>query len=197
MGTPGGSTSSGKKTCRACGEEIAEAALVCHICGTPQRGPMWLYRWKDVATAIIAILALVPWIAGFFAFVIPVFEKPTPDLKPILYGCNGSKVSLGVVNSGKAYGFITAITLRPEGSKQSVALMNFDRSPLGESSVIAPDKPVSLVLQSFSSGDMSSAIEQPVCTTTTVCTFHLDLAYKDKDDKPLSAAANGTCNKAG
>lgn len=186
-----------EKSCRACGEKIAAQAKLCHVCSTPQRGPLWLYFWKDTATAIVAILALVPWVGGFLAFVWPVLRTPQPELTPIVYTCEGSIVSLGVVNSGKAFGFIKALSVRDDGTSNFPLLnpqqdASGTRPPLGDKSAVAAGSIRQLTLMATTSNQQA---EQPIPAAAKRCQWTLHLTYLNTRREEKTADAPCVCDK--
>lgn len=186
-----------EKPCRACGEKIAAQALVCRVCKLPQRGPLWLSFWKDTATAIVAILALVPWVGGFAAFVWPILQTPQPKLTPVVYACQGSTISLGVVNSGKAFGFIETISIHDDAASNFPLLdptQNPDgsRPPLGERSVVPAGSIKQLTLMATTPNQKA---EQEIPQSQKRCQWTLHLTYLNTSREEKTADAPCVCDK--
>src|SRR5258708_431806 len=179
-----------EKPCRACGEKIAAQAVVCHVCSTPQRGPLWLYFWKDIATAIVAVLAFVPLAVGFIAFVWPILLAPQPKLITIVYSCQGSTISLGVVNSGKAFGFVERFSVTD--GERNYPMVDADKAEgdddsLGEKAVISADGLKQMKLTAMNGG------AEQVLSTGKKWTLHM--IYLNTDGKENSADTSLVCHE--
>jgi len=174
------------KPCRACGEQISLSANVCHLCGTPQSGPLWLFHWKDFATAIVAILALLPWLAASYAFLYPLFVRPSPKLVPIVYKCDGSIVGVNIANGGDAIAFIKEISLAKTG-RLNFRVMPVSGNSLGAQSIVGIEKIDSVELRAF----------EVVGTSLTPANLSgsqtLHIGYQDADGRPFASDLRFPC----
>ena len=98
----------GQISCLECGEKIPADARLCRYCKTPQNWSRFLFRWKDI---IVAVLALAPLWGGAYALILPMFEEDTPRLKILDASCESDKPIFLLSNRGNAPAIVKTIGL--------------------------------------------------------------------------------------
>ena len=104
--------------CIACKEEICAGAVVCIKCKTPQNWKRHIFDWKDIGSAI---LALIPLWSGAFALWALAFREPTAELRLAAPVCELGRIVLAFVNDGDTPAVLKLPNLKVERQSQITA----------------------------------------------------------------------------
>jgi hypothetical protein len=97
------------KPCRACGEVIAASARICRVCKSPQGWTRYLFQWKEIA---VAVLALVPlWSATGSLARLASPEPKRPDIRASALTCDSQSFGLALSNLGNVAGLVGSMHL--------------------------------------------------------------------------------------
>src|SRR5581483_1676162 len=109
-------------TCVACKEDIRPGATVCTKCKSPQDWTRHILNWKEVGSAL---LALVPLWTGAVALWTLAFRQPEAKLRIVLSACEEKSLTLAMVNDGDAHAVSSAPKpkLSRNGKDQPIALV--------------------------------------------------------------------------
>lgn len=95
--------------CRACGEAIAASARICRVCKSPQGWTRYLFQWKEIA---VAVLALVPlWSATGSLAKLASPEPKRPDIRASVLACDSQSFGLALTNLGNVAGLVGSMQL--------------------------------------------------------------------------------------
>lgn len=117
--------------CRACGEAIAPSARICRVCKSPQGWTRYLFQWKEIT---VAVLALVPlWSATGSLAKLANPEPRQPDIRASALSCDSQSYGLALTNLGNVAGLVGSmrLVLRSGGRElgSAIELRRDDTSP--------------------------------------------------------------------
>ena len=124
------------KPCRACGEVIAASARICRVCKSPQGWTRYLFQWKEIA---VAVLALVPlWSATGSLARLASPEPKRPDIRASALTCDSQSFGLALSNLGNVAGLVGSmhVVLRKGGRELGSAI-----------DLLPQDGPATLILE--------------------------------------------------
>jgi hypothetical protein len=173
--------------CVACKEDIRPGATVCTKCKTPQNWTRHIFDWKEVGSAV---LALVPLWTGAVALWALAFREPEAKLRTALSACEAQSLSLALVNDGDAYAILSVpeVKLSRDGQVKPLAIVL--KSEQTYPSLLGPKQGASVTLRPQVEGLLSPlptrASEKEACVLVIETRFQ---GFKSKQDTASAACS--------
>jgi hypothetical protein len=189
--TPDAASGTPIARCVACKEDIRPGAAICTKCKTPQNWTRYIFNWKDVGSAI---LALVPLWTGAIALWALAFREPAAELRAAAPVCEQGRVVLALVNDGDSAAVLKLPLLKIVRGTQTT-MSNVELLP--DSSVqypylLAPKQSSPVALRPQVSGLLAPLPTKSKDASDT-CTLIVETGFRGFKGREGTAAAQCPC----
>jgi hypothetical protein len=177
--------------CVACQEDIRPGAAICTKCKTPQNWTRYIFNWKDVGSAI---LALVPLWTGAIALWALAFREPAAELRAAAPICEKARVLLAFVNDGDA----TAVLKLPlgrilQGAQTSSLNVELLPDPPDQYPYLLAPKQSSPVTLRPKVAGLSTPLPTKSSDTSDTCILIVETVFRGFKGREATAAAQCPC----
>lgn len=162
MVDPASSSHTGNTHCRVCREDIRPGAKVCVQCSSPQNWTVYLFRWKEVLAAILALAPL--YSAAISLRQLAIEDVPAPQIRAVLLSCEDTvRIAVAVANVGSAAGVVRTPLLEQlkDGNVSESYILDIDGDQPGGSRVLQVGETAELNLVRRVSGAEALPIRNP------------------------------------
>ena len=177
--------------CVACKEDIRPGAAICTKCKTPQNWTRYIFNWKDLGSAI---LALIPLWTGAFALWTFVFREPAAELRAVAARCEQQRVVLALVNDGDSAAALNLPALKiVRGGQTTPSKVELTPDPSTQYPYLLGPKQSSSVTLRPQVASLAAPLPTNSQDTPETCTLKVEVIFRGFKAREGIASAQCPC----
>jgi hypothetical protein len=158
--------------CVVCKEDIRPNAEVCTKCKSPQNWTRYIFSWKDIGSATLALLPL--W-TGAYALWNIAFKEPVVQLQLAAPICQKTRVVLAIANYGDAMAILSIPRLNVLNDPNP--LKPFDLRPISDYPYLVDAKRSFQVTLTPQIGGLVSPLPTPNSSNPHACSIVIEVPF--------------------